>query len=176
MASRGRPLTYTPEIAAKICEQIAAGLSLREISRDKDMPPTPTIRRWSIVNEGGFAALYAQANQARALRWAEEIIEIADDGSNDWMERQAEAGLITPVANHEHINRSRLRVDARKWLLSKMLPKQFGDRLELSGDRDNPLVVEANPRDMSKALGLIVEELRARQIEGTLADAPGDET
>jgi len=44
--------------------------------------------------------------------------------------------------------------------------------VEIAGDRDNPLMVETSPRDMSKALGLIVEELRARQIEGTLADVP----
>jgi len=172
----GRPSTYTPELGEKICDLIAAGQSLREICRQDDMPPDSVVRRWAFTDREGFAARYAIANQARALRWADEIIEISDDGSNDWMERQVEAGLITPVANTEHINRSRLRVDARKWLLSKLLPRQFGDRVEIAGDRDNPLMVETSPRDMSKALGLIVEELRARQIEGTLADPAGDET
>jgi hypothetical protein len=61
---------------------------------------------------------------------ADELMEIADDGRNDWMERHGEEDPGWQV-NSEHIQRSRLRVDARKWTLSKVLPKIYGDKQEI---------------------------------------------
>jgi hypothetical protein len=62
-------------------------------------------------------------------RWAEEIVEIADDATNDWMDRKSGEHTIA-VADTEHINRSRLRIDTRKWLMSKLAPKRYGERVE----------------------------------------------
>jgi hypothetical protein len=76
----------------------------------------------------------------RAERMAEEILDIADDGSNDWIEREQD-GRTVIVADHEHIQRSKLRVDARKWLMAKMLPKKYGDRTTIAGDPENPVAV-----------------------------------
>ena len=59
-------------------------------------------------------------------RYAEEIIEIADDAKNDWMEREGFKTL-----NQEHIQRSRVRIDTRKWLMAKLMPKKYGDRVEV---------------------------------------------
>ena len=73
---------------------------------------------------------------------ADEILEIADNGANDWMERQGEkdAGW---QANGENLQRSRLRVDTRKWLLSKALPKFYGEKLAIGGDKDmDPIKTE----------------------------------
>lgn len=73
---------------------------------------------------------------------ADELLEVADDARNDWMERHGEedAGW---VVNGEHIQRSRLRVDTRKWMLSKALPKVFGDKVtqEHIGDPERPVAV-----------------------------------
>lgn len=60
----------------------------------------------------------------------EEILDIADDASNDWMERQSEKSAGWEL-NGDHVQRSRLRIDARKWMLGKMQPKKYGDKLEL---------------------------------------------
>ncbi len=73
-------------------------------------------------------------NRSLAMRWADEALEIADDGSNDWMKRQGEDGEVHVIYDHEHIQRSRLRVDTRKWLLSKVLPKVYGDKPQHTGD------------------------------------------
>jgi hypothetical protein len=70
---------------------------------------------------------------------ADEMLEVADDGTNDWMLRRGsdeEDDLYQ--LNGEHLQRSRLRVDTRKWLLSKALPKVYGDKLALGGDEDAP--------------------------------------
>lgn len=73
---------------------------------------------------------------------AEQIIEISDDGTNDtYVVRDEKGNALEERVNHDHIQRSRLRVDARKWLLSKMRPEKYGDRTILAGDKDQPLLV-----------------------------------
>lgn len=141
-AKRGRPSVYTPKIAAEICERIAKGESLREICRSEHMPDEHTVRMWHVEDREGFSPHYTRAVQARAERWAEEVVEISDDGSNDWMERNVGDGETITVADHEHISRSKLRVDTRKWLLSKVLPKVYGDKVAVTGEGGGPLVVE----------------------------------
>jgi hypothetical protein len=78
-----------------------------------------------------FSQQYAKAREALLDHWAEEITEIADDGSNDWIKREAEEGRVEIKVDAEHINRSRLRVDTRKWLLSKLAPKKYGDKTQV---------------------------------------------
>jgi len=125
----GRPSIYSDAIATAICEDIVLGLSIREIAAKPDMPGNATIWRWIATNEE-FQGLYARAKESQAERFAEELLEIADDGSNDWVvRRQGEDEIV--VADHEHIQRSRLRVDARKWLMAKMLPKKYGDKTQV---------------------------------------------
>jgi hypothetical protein len=79
---------------------------------------------------------YARAKEEMAEHFAEEMLEIADDGSNDWIERELERGNVIKVADHEHIARSRLRVDTRKWLMSKLLPKKYGEKLDVNNRVD----------------------------------------
>lgn len=135
MADRGRPTDFTAEIAARICEGLAEGRSLRDVCLDDDMPAESTVRAWALEDREGFSAQYARAREIGYHAMADELMDIADNGMNDWMERRGEedAGW---VANGEHIQRSRLRVDTRKWMLSKVLPKVYGDKqqLEHSGE------------------------------------------
>lgn len=125
----GRPSDFTHELAAKICERLQDGRTLREICRDEDMPDERTVRGWAASDREGFYPQYARAREIGYQSMADELLEIADDGKNDWMERQGEDGHSTYVLNGEHVQRSRLRSDTRKWLLSKALPKIYGDRI-----------------------------------------------
>jgi hypothetical protein len=59
---------------------------------------------------------------------ADEVLEIADDGSNDWMDKEAKSGRLMRTLDHEHVQRSRLRVDARQWLMERFAPDRFGPR------------------------------------------------
>lgn len=61
---------------------------------------------------------------------ADDLLDIVDDGTNDFVEREGKDGLTT-VVDHEHIQRSRLRAETRKWLLAKALPKIYGDKVDL---------------------------------------------
>lgn len=125
----GRPTTYTPEMATRICDDLSKGMTLREVCRADDMPPESTVRLWALRDEQGFSAQYTQAREIGYHAMADELLEIADDGTNDWMERNGDDGAGWAV-NGEHVQRSRIRLDTRKWLLSKALPKVYGDKLD----------------------------------------------
>jgi hypothetical protein len=106
------------------------GQSLREVCRRDDMPARSTVQSWLAKHEE-FSDQYARACQIRQEELFDEIFEIADDGSNDWMDRQV-GDQTVEVVNQEAIQRSKLRIDTRKWALSKMNPKKYGEKLDLN--------------------------------------------
>ena len=117
---KGRPCKYSDEIAAEICERLAAGESLNQICRDPHMPDQHAVRVWALDNRAGFSPRYARARELQAEYWADEIVDITDNEPD-------------PV-------RARVRMDGRKWITSKLLPRKYGDKVEVSGDPDRPLV------------------------------------
>lgn len=126
-----RPTTYTPEAALQICARLADGHTLREICRDETMPSRSTVHLW-LLQHDEFSDQYARAREDQADTWGDEIVEIADNASNDWMMRNHGDGDEVEVPNHDHISRSKLRIEARKWLMGKAAPKKYGDRVDLN--------------------------------------------
>lgn len=118
----------TAELADKILSELETGRSLRDVCRDEGMPSEAMVRRWA-REDAEFGAQYARAREIGYHAMADELLEISDDGQNDWMERNGEDSDGWQV-NGEHLQRSRLRVDTRKWLLSKALPKIYGDKID----------------------------------------------
>lgn len=138
--SHGRPSDYCEEIADLICERISDGESLRGICSESEMPNKSTVFKWLSIHKS-FADQYARAREAQAETMADEILSIADNGENDtYLDEDGNART-----NHDVIARSRLRVDSRKWLASKLLPKKYGDRLiqEHGGIDGKPIQVQA---------------------------------
>lgn len=130
-----RPSSFTQAKADLICDLLSDGLSLRQICCMEDMPERNTVFRW-LEASPAFQRQYARARELQADHYAEEIIEISDDGSRDY-NKDEEGNLIV---DHDHIQRSRLRVDSRKWAASKLAPKKYGDRMQLANDPESPLV------------------------------------
>ena len=129
---RGRPTLYTEELAAEICERLAKGESLRSICRADHMPDERRARDWARNPEHPFSPQYALARDAGLDAMGEEILEISDNEVRDWRSVKDDKGNVTGVqVDGEHIQRSRLRVDTRKWYLSKLAPKRYGDRLAM---------------------------------------------
>lgn len=126
---RGGQTKYSRTMGELICERLANGETPNEIGKDEGMPDESTIRKWALHNEE-FAPMYARAREVGYLKMADDLLEIADDGSNDWMTRSTKSGDTYEVFNKEAAERSKLRVDTRKWLLSKALPKVYGDKIE----------------------------------------------
>lgn len=137
----GRPSSYTPAIAERICEQIATTtLSLRRICEaDPTLPSSETVRRWLYHDVGGFRALYAHAKEQQQELQEDELLDIADDGSNDiYVDDEGR-----PRVDHDHIQRSKLRIETRKWLMAKLKPKKYGEKVDVNhgSQPENPLTV-----------------------------------
>ena len=130
-----RPTDYTEELSTEICRKIALGESLRKICKSEDMPNRSTVHLWLLDKEKKeFSDQYEIACNVRAENMFDELNEIADDGSNDFMEKTLDSGETVEQLRPEHIQRSRLRVDTRKWYLSKVLPKKYGDKMDVTSD------------------------------------------
>ncbi len=144
----GRKSEFSQDIADKICERIAAAESLRSICKSDDFPNAATVFKW-LTQFPAFAEQYARAKDEQAETIFDEMMEIADDARNDWMEQHGKDDVGYQL-NGEHIQRSRLRIDARKWILGKLKPKKYGDKIsaELTGPDGAPLAFVI--RDPSK--------------------------
>lgn len=129
----GRPSSYNTQVAGEICSQIASSSkSLKTICEQPGMPSVKTVYEWLRIHED-FRNQYARAKDDQADFLVEEMMEIADDGRNDFMAiKKGEEEVF--VENKEVTNRSRLRVDTRKWIASKLKPKKYGEKIEHSGN------------------------------------------
>ena len=151
----GRPPIYTDEIADVICERIASGESLRRILKDEGMPGMATVMRWAL-NIPEFESKYARARQMQAEVWADEMIDIADDAANDYMEKKGKEEGVE--FNPENIQRSKLRLEQRRWYAEKLRPKVYGPKIAVGGAPDLPPIQTTKQLDVSN---LSLEELDA---------------
>jgi hypothetical protein len=156
MAKTGRPSTYDPAVATKMCEQLANGVPLREICRQEGMPPWQTVYSW-MERDASLVEAIARARELGYDAIAEDCLRIADDTSNDYME--TEHG---PRLNAEHVQRSKLRIETRLKLLAKWSPKKYGERVQVAGDADNPIKLEAEVH-ADKLLQAILENAQMKR-------------
>lgn len=131
----GRPSIYSKELSNIICDRLILGESLRSICRDDTMPNLSTVVDW-IKSNSEFSAQYATARELQAELIIDEILDIADDSSKDVVNTD-----LGKIVDQEVIQRSRLRVDTRKWLIGKMYPKKYGEKItqEITGKDGQPI-------------------------------------
>lgn len=128
----GRPSGYTPDIAADICAELACGKSLRTVCLSESMPGMASVFRW-LRDHQDFREQYAHAKAEAADALVEEMLDIADDGTNDWMEvHDREGDCVGYRINGEHVQRSKLRIDTRKWYAAKLQPKKYGEKVDVN--------------------------------------------
>lgn len=119
----GRKSSYTKKLGAEICQRIAEGETLRSICKDDGMPQVSTVIGWALSQDKRYKAFSEQYKRAREIQLEvheDEITDIADDGSNDWMIRKRRDGTEEEVFNNEHFQRSRLRVEVRERLIQRI--------------------------------------------------------
>ena len=152
---RGRPSTYSKEIADHICERIADGVTLRQICRDLGIK-WRTVYEW-LETHPDFLAAYARARDIGADAIAEEALEIADTLSIG--EEYEDDGSRVKVRRSDMLGHRKLQVETRLKLLAKWNPKKYGDRVDLhhGGQAENPL------------------SLLLQQVQGTALKPSGDE-
>lgn len=139
----GRPSDYSEKLGADIASRIACGESVKSICSDDDMPCRATIYTW-LHQHKVFLDMYVRAKEDGAEAMAEEMFDIADNGENDWMEKHGKDGENEGWRlNGENVQRSKLRIETRKWYLAKIKPKKYGEKIDLNhgGQTDNPLTM-----------------------------------
>jgi hypothetical protein len=102
------------------------------------MPAVSSVYLWLLKNKV-FSDLYARAREDQSDTLADQIMEIGDE--IPMMVITDEDGKVTKRMDPAGINRNRLRVDARKWIASKLKPRKYGDRQILAGDKEAPIEV-----------------------------------
>jgi hypothetical protein len=124
---KGRPSSYTKQVGDEICLRLADGESLRKICESEDMPSKTSVFRWLADEKNkAFRDQYALARELQADSLFDEMLDIADESVGDSYEDSNGNERI----NHEVVQRSKLRIDTRKWLAGKLRPKVYGDKAD----------------------------------------------
>ena len=158
----GRPTEFEPATADEICLRLMDGESLRAICSRPAMPARRTVLYWLAGDwpkddpRAGFLRQYARAREAQAEIHADDIIEIADgeDPEDD---------------GGQFDRRARRRMDARKWIAAKLLPKRYADRLVHEGG-EKPIRVEPTPldnRELARRIALILSRADRKLVKGS---------
>lgn len=122
----GRPSIYTKELADKICAELAQGISLRTVCLAEDMPVAATVFNWLRTNKE-FLEQYAGAKEESADAMNEVLMDLGDEAV-----RLAQA--VDPKASSAVVQGVKLKADNMKWAMSKMKPKKYGDKLDVTSD------------------------------------------
>ena len=139
--SAGRPAIYNQDLADQICAFIASStISLKKICKKPGMPSIMTVFRWLNNNTNGFCDQYARAKEQQADLMVEEMLDISDDDKDD--EKAFVGG--------NHIQRDKLKVDTRKWIASKLKPKKYGEKLDVTTKTDESNLAGLSEDDLLK--------------------------
>lgn len=166
--SVGTTPRYSEALAREICERLCEGQTLRAICREAAMPRESTVRRWALEDCRGFAERYRRAREIGAYAMADELLEIADDTSQDWKD-----GRNGPTPDRESVQRSRLRVETKKWLISKILPHVFGDKVGIERRDVDP--EELSDAELAEIAGLGTNPPDATSGGADIAEAEAGE-
>ena len=130
-------IPHTPEIEDLILGELKCGRTLTDICRDPDMPHVRSVQNWLAEDRNGFAARYKKAREIGCDIMADDIVDIADDRSGDWIVMTNKEGAPEAILDPERVSRTRVRIVARRWRLSKMLPRTYGERPDLDARHDS---------------------------------------
>lgn len=124
---------YSPELATKICERIMNMETLTKICNDPLMPHKSTVIKWfADPDKAQFRDMYYYARRVQAEMYVDMAMDIVDDTSEDWQQtfnKKGEPNGWKP--NHETAANKKLKIDTIKWNATKMLPKLYGEKLEV---------------------------------------------
>ncbi|HAW7813118.1 TPA: DNA-binding protein [Escherichia coli] len=143
----GRPHGYTEEKALEICELVADGQSINKISKLPGMPNRSTILKW-FRDVPEFSTMYARAKDIGFEVLADEILDIADNEDN---------------VDKDKCRRSQLMIDTRKWLLAKLQPRKYGERVtqEIVGNKEEAPVqiAEVSKEEIARIVQEVEDEV-----------------
>lgn len=159
----GRPTEYSAELAAEFCAYLSRGMSLRTACKQKGMPGITTIFRWLSLSNAelwrdDFREQYARAKQEAADMLAEDILDIANTPlvgqvtvTKTTKDKDGNDVTVTETRNEDMLGHRRLQIDTRKFLMAKMKPKVYGDKMDLTSDGEK----------LEIGRGMSIEEINA---------------
>lgn len=130
---KGRPTKYSQKLADKLCASLSMGNSLKKTCEQKGMPTPSTVFNWFRLYPD-FLESYTRAKEESADAMAEEIIDISNQPIMGEEVMLNKDGEIVTVKRSEMLGHRRLQIDTRKFLMAKMKPKRYGDKLDLTSD------------------------------------------
>ena len=155
--ARARPTKYTEKLAKEICDTIAeSSKGLKTLCKENPhWPYKRTIATWR-ETKPGFGAKYTRAKLEQTQMLADEIIEISDADNMD-VSINEETGEW--VSDGQVVQRSKLRIETRKWIASKLMPKVYGDKVTHSGDADNPITIthEISGNELARKIAFMLQ-------------------
>ena len=154
----GRPTMYTDDLAVEICQRLIEGETLKSICSSEHMPQCGTVFRWlADEKHKTFSDMYAHAREAQMEAMAEEILEIADDSAGDELvDKDGNAR-----ANSEYIQRAKLRVDTRKWIMSKIAPRKYGEKQTV--DQNVTMKDEVTDTEAARRVALLLDNQEVKE-------------
>lgn len=160
----GRPTVRTQKNRKAILKLVGEAKSLREISRMDGMPSRDSIALW-LAEDREFSDQYMRAWKASADVDFEEMYEIVDDGSNDWMERHDKNGnFVGWRMNGEAVARSALRLKQRQWAAARKAPKKYGQTVDVSvGGGTMPIKTITSEMTVEEAAAIYANMIRGDQ-------------
>ncbi len=121
------PAEWMPKILARMAGLDGEARSLNRICKEPGVPSKGVVLAW-VKADPDLADQYAHARAQLMASYAEDIVDIADDNSRDTYEVEDRHGNVREIVDHDVVQRSKLRIEARKWLLSKVGPKVYRDK------------------------------------------------
>lgn len=155
-----RPRKYDIALAEEIIEHVAQGGSVRGVCREREhLPSQATFHRW-VLEDDGLAERYRTARMIQARGLADDLIAIADDESGD-LDSDGRP-------NHAKVQRDKLRLHARQWILGRVLPKDYGDRTQVEH-----VTGQQQTLDLDRLTADERATLQALLAKATATDEPG---
>ena len=163
VGSAGRPSEYSAAVADYICARLADGETLTAICRTRGLPTRQTVHRWRMRNEA-FDDQYMRAREIGMEAMSDDMLAIADDDTLDT--------LPDGSPNHASVGRARLQVDTRKFLLGKLAPRIYGDRVqhEHTGSVAHTVTMDDRERMRRLASFMLDDQRAGALIEGTASE------
>ena len=153
----GRPTKRTPEVVKEICDRLSAGEPMRAICRDPRMPGWDTVYDWMARDEG-FSLLVAQARENGVEAIAQDTLAMID--AEPRYVEDAKGGTRIDAG---YVQWLKLRTEQRMKLLACWSPNRYGNRVQVAGDKDNPLQINIQATEMFDSILKNAE--MTRQIE-----------
>jgi hypothetical protein len=137
----GRPSKYTPELAQEIFSRLRTGEPLLQICKDEKMPTRQAVYDW-IERDPDLSLQFAHAREAGCDAIAEGLLEISDTLHFGETQVMGDKNSTTTVA--DMLGHRKLRIETRLKLLACWNPAKYGTKVQVGGDKENPLKVEAS--------------------------------